>query len=219
MKKILIIAFIAVIASFAAGAIFYNQMPGQMITHWNAYGVPDGFSPKIIGMFAIPATSLVIILILLGVFYLDPLKNNIKKFINYYYGIILAVVIFLFYIEILTIVSNLNREFNLVLFLVPALAALFYYIGIVVSKAKRNWVVGIRTPWTLSSDYVWDKTHKLSGILFKISAIITLLSLISAKYALMFTLTPLILTALISIVYSYIIYSKGKNNSEKKAKK
>ena len=59
-------------------------------------------------------------------------------------------------------------------FIIPAFAVLLFYIGILIKHAKRNWFIGIRTPWTLSSDKVWDKTHALGGKLFQVSAVITL---------------------------------------------
>jgi uncharacterized membrane protein len=75
-------------------------------------------------------------------------------------------------------------------------------------KTKRNWFIGIRTPWTISSDIVWDKTHKIGGKLFKISGIIALVGIASGKYAIFFIIIPLIFTALYTIIYSYLEYTK-----------
>ncbi len=93
-------------------------------------------------------------------------------------------------------------------FLIPALGILFYYAGILVENAKRNWFIGIRTPWTLSSEKVWDKTHKIGGKLFKIAGIIALLGILFQKYALFFVLVPIISVAIYTIVYSYFEYQK-----------
>ena len=64
---------------------------------------------------------------------------------------------------------NMGVQFNMTQFFVPAIGILFFYIGTILKYTKRNWFVGIRTPWTLSSDVVWEKTHKLGGKLFKIN--------------------------------------------------
>jgi len=92
--------------------------------------------------------------------------------------------------------------------MIPAMAALFYYCGILVENAKRNWFIGIRTPWTLSNEKVWEKTHKLGGKLFKAAAIIILFGIVLKGYALLFILVPVIFVSFYLIVYSYVEYQK-----------
>ena len=94
--------------------------------------------------------------------------------------------------------------------MVPALGILFYYCGILVENAKRNWFIGIRTPWTLSSDKVWQKTHKVGGKLFKASAIIAFSGIIFPRYAIFLVIIPAILVGVSTIVYSYFEYQKQK---------
>ena len=90
----------------------------------------------------------------------------------------------------------------------PAFGMLFYYLGILTQNAKRNWFIGIRTPWTLSSDVVWDKTHRIGGKLFKAAGIIALLGALIPQYAIFFILVPVISIVAFSFVYSYVEYSR-----------
>jgi uncharacterized membrane protein len=115
---------------------------------------------------------------------------------------------FLFYLYLITILWNFGFNFNMIQLLVPAFAVLFYYSGVLIEKAKRNWFIGIRTPWTMSSDKVWDKTHKLGGKLFKISGIISLLGLLSEDYAIYAIILPIISFTAYLFVYSYFEYKK-----------
>ena len=92
--------------------------------------------------------------------------------------------------------------------LAPAFGILFYYCGILTENAKRNWFIGIRTPWTLSNDVVWDKTHKIGGKLFKIAGAVALFGIFFQKYTLFFILAPVILVAAYTIIYSYFEYQK-----------
>jgi uncharacterized membrane protein len=85
---------------------------------------------------------------------------------------------------------------------------LFYYLGILTENAKRNWFIGIRTPWTLSNDKVWNKTHKLGGKLFKIVGIVAFLGILFQKYVLLFIISAVIAVAIYIIVYSYFEYKK-----------
>ncbi len=92
--------------------------------------------------------------------------------------------------------------------MLPALGAFFIYIGFLLEHAKRNWFVGIKTPWTLSSDKVWRKTHKLGGVLFLFAGFMTFVSVLVPHIAMWISLTSIILAALVPIVYSYFAYEK-----------
>ncbi|MBT3712650.1 MAG: SdpI family protein, partial [Anaerolineae bacterium] len=85
---------------------------------------------------------------------------------------------------------------------------LFLLVGYMLRKAKRNWFIGIRTPWTLSSDTVWDKTHQLAGKLFIASGILAMLGVFFGDNAVWFTLIPILGTTLWLFIYSYLLYQK-----------
>jgi uncharacterized membrane protein len=87
---------------------------------------------------------------------------------------------------------------------------LFYYLGILVENAKQNWFIGIRTPWTLSSEKVWNKTHKIGGKLFKVAGLIAFAGILFQDYAIYFVLVPVILIAVYLVIYSYFEYQKSK---------
>ena len=91
-----------------------------------------------------------------------------------------------------------------------SIGLLFFYIGVLCENSKRNWFVGIRTPWTLSSDKVWDKTHKLGGKLFKIAGIIALIGIFFQNYVVYFILIPTFSVSIYLIVYSYVEFRKEK---------
>jgi uncharacterized membrane protein len=75
-------------------------------------------------------------------------------------------------------------------------------------KAKRNWFIGIRTAWTLSSDTVWDKTHQLGAKLFKVTGLICLVGVFFQQYAFVFLIAPVLLVSLYLVIYSYVEYRK-----------
>ena len=202
MKKTIIAALVIIIISFVIGIYLYPQMPDKMASHWNAQGIVDGYSSKFIGLFLMPIISLAMLLLFLVIPHIDPLKSNIKKFRNYFDAFILIIFVFLFYLYVLTLIWNFGFVYNIILFLVPAFAFLFFFAGILIEKAKRNFFIGIRTPWTLSNEKVWDNTHKVGGKLFKIASIVSLVGLFFQKYAILFVLVPIIFVSLYTIVYS-----------------
>ncbi|MBU2634467.1 MAG: DUF1648 domain-containing protein, partial [Nanoarchaeota archaeon] len=160
MKKTTILALIIIILSFLISIYFYPQLPDQMASHWNSKGEVDDYMSKFWGSFLMPIVSLGILLLFIFIPKIDPLKKNIQAFRKYYDMFIIIMILFLFYIHILTLLWSLNIKYNMTQMLIPAIAILFYYISILMKNSKRNWFIGIRTPWTLSNDKVWEKTHK-----------------------------------------------------------
>jgi len=208
IRKNEIIILGIILFSFLFGIYLYPQMPEKIASHWNVQGQVDGYMSKFWGLFLMPLISAGLFLLFIAIPKIDPLKTNIEKFRKYYDGFITLVIIFLFYLYLLTIFWNMGIRFDIIQLLAPAFGILFYYCGILTENAKRNWFIGIRTPWTLSNDAVWDKTHKIGGKLFKISGIVVLFGIFFRNYALFFILVPVILVAIYTIIYSYVEYQK-----------
>jgi uncharacterized membrane protein len=117
---------------------------------------------------------------------------------------------FFLYVHVITILLNMGYAFSITQALSPAFGALFYYCGILISKSKRNWFIGIRTPWTMSSDSVWNKTHKLGGKLFRAAGILSFVGIVLYDYAIIFILVPVISFSVLLVAYSYVEYRKGE---------
>ncbi len=208
MKKNNIIIILIILTSFFIGVYFYPQMPDEMASHWNIKGEVDDYMLKFWGLFLMPIISLGLFLLFILIPKIDPLKDNIEKFRKYFDAFIVLIIVFLFYIYLLSIFWNLGFRFDMGRLMVPALGILFYYCGILVENAKRNWFIGIRTPWTLSNEKVWEKTHKIGGKLFKIAGLIAFLGIFFPNYSFYFILVPVLLVAVYTIAYSYSEYQK-----------
>ncbi|WP_440772343.1 SdpI family protein [Natronorubrum sp. DTA28] len=202
------IAAAIVVLSGAASLLAIPSLPDQVVSHWNAAGEPDGTMSKTAALVFLPALSAG----LLGVFALlpriDPNRANIEAFRPSYDWFVVLFTGFLFVIHVGIIAFNLGYQFDFVALIVASLAPLFYFVGIVLENAKQNWFVGIRTPWTLSSEAVWDRTHELGSKLFKLAALVMLGGLVFDAYAIYFLLVPLLVTAGVTIVYSYVLYER-----------
>lgn len=198
-----------IILTIGVGAFLYPGLPDQIASHWNTRGEVDDYMGKFWGVFLLP-----MVLVGLYIFYwlipkIDPLKANIEKFRPAYNAIWLTIATFLVYIFALMMAWNLGYRFDFALAMVPAMALFFYLIGELIGKAKRNWFVGIRTPWTLSNDIVWDKTHRLGAKLFKAAAVIALLGLFfRGQAAFLIVIVPIVAIAIYTIIYSYLEHRK-----------
>lgn len=211
MRKILIFSFLLVIISFIISLSFYNQLPDKIASHWNAKGEADDYQSKYFVLLLMPAFSLFILMLFLVLPLIDPLRKNIKKFQKHYDMFFFILILFFLYIHIMTIAWNINDfKFNMSLAVIPAVGLMFIYIGFLLKHVKRNWFMGIRTPWTLSSENVWKKTHDLGSRLFIISGIITLAGVFFIKYLIWFILIPVIVTVTWLFIYSYLVWRKEK---------
>lgn len=210
MKLYFIAGAIVWLLMLALSVYVYPQMPDTMISHWGLAGQADGHAGKFMALFLVPLISGVMLVILTAVPSIDPLHANIKKFSSHYGRFIVLMMGFFLYIHAITILLNMGYAFSINQALSPAFGALFYYCGILISNAKRNWFIGIRTPWTMSSDSVWNKTHKLGGKLFRVAGVVSLAGIVVYDYAIIFMLVPVIAFSVLLVAYSYVEYRKEK---------
>jgi uncharacterized membrane protein len=198
---------------FVLALVFYPRMPDIMASHWNVQGEADGYMSRFWALFLMPFVSTGIALLMVFIPRIDPLKANVAKFKAYYFGFVVMFLLFMLYIYVLTILWNLDVRFDFSQLLIPALGILLYAVGVMTGKAKRNYFIGIRTPWTLASEEVWDRTHKLGGVLFKIASIITILTVIIPDYAIWVMLVVILTTTFVTVIYSYVVYGKLEHMS------
>lgn len=207
-KIYIVFPVLLILALFVLAIYFYPVLPPQIASHWGVNGQVDGYTSKAFGLFFMPILFSFLLILFIFLPKTDPYKKNFDQFKKYYQNFINLIFVFFFYLYLITIAWNLGMRFNMIQFLSPAFAVLFYYAGVLITHAKRNWFVGIRTPWTLSSEKVWDKTHFIGGKLFKIVAFITLLSLPFPSFALYFILIPILFTTIFVFTYSYWEFKK-----------
>jgi uncharacterized membrane protein len=210
----IILSVIVILLSFAIAFYLYPLFPEKMASHWGYRGEVNGYSSKFTGLFLMPIISIVMLIIFLLIPKLDPLKENIDEFRATYDKFILIMISFMFYVHCLTLLWNLGIYVNMLQFLAPAFCIIYFFAGVLMEKAKRNWSIGIRTPWTISSQTVWDKTHKIGSRLFKLSGILCLPGIIFPSQSFIFMIVPVLISSLYLVVYSYVEYRKENKNKK-----
>ena len=205
-----IVVLLLIAAAIVVGLLLWNQLPEQMASHWNANDQVDGYTSRFLGVFLLPLVTLGLFLLFLVIPNIDPLKANIAQFRDVFNLFIALMAAFMLYIHALTLRWNLGyTDFAMSRAMLPALGLLFLFIGYMLRKAKRNYFIGIRTPWTLSSDTVWEATHRLGSALFMLSGALAFLgALFGGMTAFWFLFIPIIGSTLITLVYSYMIYQR-----------
>ncbi|CAN5247837.1 SdpI family protein [soil metagenome] len=205
---------IVLVAPFILIGYFWSAIPEIIPIHYNIHNEPNDWAPKSWGMFLIPVISLVVTLVLLAVPKLDP-KGNIDKFIGVYRGIVIATATFMTALTCMEVLRHVGYP-------VPdnsiqlGVVVLFAFIGNVMLKLKPSFFVGIRTPWTLSNDEVWRRTHRLGGYLWVFASLLMIPVVLLTPveiYPYIF-LGYVAIISIIPIAYSAILYFrlKGKQN-------
>ena len=207
-KNTSIIALTMIALAFLAGAVLWDQLPDQMASHWNANDQVDGYMSMFWGVFLLPLMTLGMFALFMAVPNIDPLKANIAQFRETFNVFILVIIAFMLYLYGLTLVWNLGyQDFNMSAAMLPFMGVLFIATGYMLRKAKRNFFIGIRTPWTLSSDTVWDKTHQLGSILFMASGAFAIIGgFFGGMTAFWLMFVPLIGSSIFLVIYSYVLY-------------
>jgi len=194
--------------TFAITIIAYPYMPDRIASHWGTSGEVNGYLSKFWGLFLVPLLSAGMTLLFLLIPRIDPLRANIREFRAVYDGFVIVFLLFLLYMQVFILLWNAGVRVSIAQTLSPALGVLYYACGILIGKAKMNWFIGIRTPWTLSSETVWAKTHALGGRLFRLAGIVALLGILFPAFSIFFILVPVLVASVYLVVFSYREYRR-----------
>lgn len=196
-----------------ASIFFYNNLPERIATHWNFAGQVDGWGSGQAQAIFFPLLIVGMYILFLLIPYLDPKKERYEQFNKIYHifkSIILALIVVIY------LVVGLNGlGYNLpVGVIIPGLIGLlFIVIGNYMGKIKMNWFMGIRTPWTLSSEEVWNKTHRFGGKMFILAGLLMIAEIV-LPMSWKLPVFIIMITALLfgTMGYSYLVYLREKKN-------
>lgn len=207
MRDFIIIAVLILL--LLAGAYVYPMLPDAVASHWGVNGEVNGHMSKFWGVFLIPALAVAMYLLFIAIPYIAPNKKTILQF-RHYFTLKLSIILFLAAVYVYTLLFNLGYQFNINRLMPALLGALFIVIGFVIKDIKKNYFIGIRTPWTLASELVWKKTHLFGSKTFAMAGLVCFTALFQPQYAFYIIITAVILAALVPVVYSYLEFRKIK---------
>jgi uncharacterized membrane protein len=193
-------------------AVVYGRLPERMPVHWSWQGEVDRWGGRLEGALLLPGLALVIWLLLRFLPRIDPRRANYERFQGTYDLLINLLVTAIVACHVLLLGKALGWPLPVARLLPALLGVLLIAIGNMLPRARPNWWFGIRTPWTLSSDRVWARTHRVGGYLLVGAGVVWLVSaLLPARYNLQIGLAALSAAVLISAVYSYVAWRKERS--------
>nr|WP_254529238.1 SdpI family protein [Natrinema gelatinilyticum] len=163
---------------------------------------------KSLALTLVSALSAVVMTVFALIPRIHPRSENVAAFRPAYDWFVVVFAGFMAIVHAGIIAFNLGYEFDVVRLILGAVAGLFYAVGTLLPRAKSNWFVGIRTPWTLSSDTVWDRTHDLTGRLFKLTAVVAVVGLLFDEYAVYVLVVPALVTTATAVAFSYYCFRR-----------
>lgn len=206
-----LVALLCVIGSWPLAAYFYARFPERVASHWNFSGQVDGWSGRGLAAFLLPVLLAVMYALFLGLPVFDPHRERYGEFAAVYHIFKSAFLGVLFAIYAATGLYNLGYPVDIGLLVPFLIGALFVLIGAGLGRVKPNWFVGIRTPWTLSSETVWNRTHKLGGKLFALFGVALMAApLLPPVVAGAVLVGGVVLLVVGTMGYSYAIYERER---------
>ena len=209
-KWVLIIILLQLIFALYIGFQLSDDI--QIPSHWNIKGEIDGYVGKWTGILLYPGINIIIFLLM----YFFPVystryKGREKQFNKIIPSLTLVIVLFLTLIHIYTLLLAKELFRSTGGHFLILIGLLFIFLGNLLPKIPSNFFAGIRTPWTLSSESVWEKTHRIGGVCFILAGIMMIvIPLISGFTVTAYIVTFILVFSLIifTVIYSYILYKK-----------
>jgi uncharacterized membrane protein len=199
-----------VLGMAGASAWAWSVIPdaARLPVHWNLHGEPDRFGGKEEVLVMMPLTAIAITAICWIVPYLDPRRANMAASAKFWNAAAIMVAALIAYVHGLLIWKATGHDLDIANALIPAMCLLFMGIGNYLGKTRSNWFGGIRTPWTMSSDYSWERTHRWTGRLFVVSGLAGLAAWLAldAEAAFVALLGGIAISVVCAVVMSYLYW-------------
>jgi len=200
---------LAAIGALASAAV-YSRLPGSIAVHWDLDGNPNGWMPRAVGAFFAPVFLLVMGQLMRALPRIDPRAAERKALPAAYETIIAAALLLILACHGIVLAVALGYRVPIAR-VVPALVgALFVAMGRAMPGLQPNWWYGIRTPWTLSDDRVWARTHRLAGFSMTAAGVATIAAalLLPASLGLPVLIAAIVAAVIGPVVYSYLAWRR-----------
>lgn len=201
-----LIAAAVIVATLVVTVVLYPHLPDQIPNHWNFKGEIDHYGSRQ-SIFMLPGIMAAALLLFAVLPWLSPKRFEVDIFRSTYLYLMILVLALIAYLHALILWAAFSRPLNMPRSLMGALFLFLILMGNVLGKVKRNFYIGMRTPWTLASEKVWYATHRFAAKAFVAAGFLGLLSVIfSAPPLIEFSI--LIAAALASVIYSLVYYKR-----------
>lgn len=210
-RKYYLAGILLTAAALAATVAAYPHLPGLVATHWDLHNRPNGYSPKWT-LYFFPGVMAAIMLLTWRLPQLSPKHFEVDDFRSTSTWIMLMLVGLLAYCDAITLWVGLGHKVNVGRGAGAAVCLLFVLLGNLMGKIRRNFYIGVRTPWTLASERVWYATHRVAGRTFFLGGLAGLAFVALKLYG--WLIAALLAGALVPVLYSLYFYKRLERRGE-----
>lgn len=196
-------------AAIIFSAVVYSRLPQQVATHYDGRMQPDGWSGRATAALLMPLFALA----MLGLFHvlprIMPRRANFERFEDTYWTVAALVIAFMCAMHVVVLGKALGWPVDMPTFVFLGIGSLFVILGNLMPRVKQNWILGIRTPWTLDSEAVWRETHRVGGRTMVAGGIVTMsATFFPAQIQPWIAMAGLGVGAFIPLVYSFVLWRR-----------
>lgn len=200
---------ILILAAVIATIAVYPRLPEQIPTHWSVSGEVNGWSNRLWGAWMLPLMMAVIWLFMRAIPHIDPRKANYEKFSGMYDALVILILTFMLLMHVVILLSATGTVIRMNRVVMPAVGIFIAIMGVLLPRAHPNWFVGFRTPWTLTSDLSWERTHKVGGALFiALGVLIVASTFIAPERAIWLLVVAALGVVAFLFIYSYQVWKQ-----------
>jgi uncharacterized membrane protein len=210
---LLLLAILPIVYLF----ISWKSLPEPVPVHYGVDMQPNGYQSKRSLAICMVLFTAAFYLLFKYIYKIDP-KRKIAPGSKVYTILRFAIGILISALGLLIVIMAQSQAAadlgqKIILYLV---GALFIVLGNYLPVVKQNYFIGIRTPWTLDNEVVWQKTHRVGGRVFMVGGVLIILSAFFSDPRISFAvlLTVSLVIALFAVVYSWFLFNKLKKTPE-----
>lgn len=198
------------VVAWVSALVAYPYLPEQVPIHWNIRGEVDGYGDKSWSAFLTPAIMLGLLALFRLLPWLSPKSFTLDTFRGTYEFLVALAMGLMAYIHGLLLWAAYSGPIDIGRALIGGMCLFFMLLGNVLGKVRRNFFVGVRTPWTLASERVWIDTHRLAARLFVAAGLIGLILCLTVGGPVAFVATFILImvAAFAPVIYSLVHYKK-----------
>jgi uncharacterized membrane protein len=206
-NRSLMIGLVLLLASFGVSAWLYPHLPETMPRHWNATGNIDAYGPRAQVAFLMPAIIAFTWVLLIVLPRVSPHGFRIDLFRDVYGVVTAGIIAVLAFLHTITLLEAAGYALPLNSTTFVAIGLLMLFLGNYMGKLRKNFFIGVRTPWTLASDEVWARTHRLTGWVFAVAGVAIVADGLLGANVVIF-LAVILCAVFAPIVYSFVLYRR-----------
>jgi uncharacterized membrane protein len=162
-NRYFVICILITLAALIAGLVLYPQLPERVPSHWNAHGRINGYESRLTTVLLIPGMMAALMVVFAFLPALSPRRFEVTTFQSTYLYLMVVIVALMGYFHALLLWAAFSPQLPMNRAVAGGICVLLVLIGNVLGRVRRNFYVGIRTPWTLANERVWYATHRLGG--------------------------------------------------------